>query len=181
MKTIGDAVMASFVDQLDALRAALDMQARIARLNAEPAADRLKIGLHDACLAVTLSDRLDYFGQTVNIAARVQALAGADEVVVTDDVLASGSRRARRRPRDRENRGGAEGDCRRRRRTSPARGRQLVEPRGAGGSPPTSPSASTLPGTTNVGHTSDRSVSPDTGPRERIDPARGLADRLQAR
>ena len=36
---------------------------------------------------MTLNDRLDYFGQTVNIAARVQALAGADEIVVTDDVL----------------------------------------------------------------------------------------------
>jgi class 3 adenylate cyclase len=36
---------------------------------------------------VTLNDRLEYFGQTVNIAARVQALAGAGEIVVTDDVL----------------------------------------------------------------------------------------------
>jgi class 3 adenylate cyclase len=90
VKTIGDAVMASFVDPLDALRAALDMHAQIARLNADAGAELigLKIGLHaGACLAVTLNDRLDYFGQTVNIAARVQALAGADEIVVTDDVL----------------------------------------------------------------------------------------------
>jgi len=42
-----------------------------------------------ACLAMTLNDRLDYFGQTVNIAARVQALADANEIVVTDDVVAS--------------------------------------------------------------------------------------------
>ena len=90
VKTIGDAVMASFVDPLDALRAALDMQARIARLNADAGGELigLKVGLHaGACLAVTLNDRLDYFGQTVNIAARVQSLAGADEIVVTDDVL----------------------------------------------------------------------------------------------
>jgi class 3 adenylate cyclase len=90
VKTIGDAVMASFVDPLDALRAALDMRAQIARFNADAGGDLigLKIGLHaGACLAVTLNDRLDYFGQTVNIAARVQALAGADEIVVTDDVL----------------------------------------------------------------------------------------------
>ena len=40
-----------------------------------------------ACLAVTMNDRLDYFGQTVNIAARVQAMAAADEIVVTEDVL----------------------------------------------------------------------------------------------
>jgi class 3 adenylate cyclase len=90
VKTIGDAVMASFVEPLDALRAALDMHAQIARLNADAGAELigLKIGLHaGACLAVTLNDRLDYFGQTVNIAARVQALAGADEIVITDDVL----------------------------------------------------------------------------------------------
>jgi class 3 adenylate cyclase len=91
VKTIGDAVMASFVDPLDALRAALDMRAQIAELNASAGSDliSLKIGLHaGACLAVTLNDRLDYFGQTVNIAARVQGLAGADEIVVTDYVLA---------------------------------------------------------------------------------------------
>jgi class 3 adenylate cyclase len=90
VKTIGDAVMASFVDPLDALRAALDMRAQIARFNADAGGDLigLKIGLHaGACLAVTLNDRLDYFGQTVNIAARVQALAGAGEIVVTDYVL----------------------------------------------------------------------------------------------
>jgi class 3 adenylate cyclase len=90
VKTIGDAVMASFVDPFDALRAALEMRARIARFNREGGADLvvLKIGLHaGACLAVTLNDRLDYFGQTVNIAARVQGLAGADEILVTDEVF----------------------------------------------------------------------------------------------
>jgi class 3 adenylate cyclase len=90
VKTIGDAVMASFVDPLDALHAALEMQAEIARFNAEAGGDLigLKVGLHaGACLAVTLNDRLDYFGQTVNIAARVQALSGAGEIVITEDVL----------------------------------------------------------------------------------------------
>jgi class 3 adenylate cyclase len=90
VKTIGDAVMASFVDPLDALRAALEMRARIGRFNRESGADliAIKIGLHaGACLAVTLNDRLDYFGQTVNIAARVQGMAAADEILVTDDVL----------------------------------------------------------------------------------------------
>jgi class 3 adenylate cyclase len=90
VKTIGDAVMASFVEPLDGLRAALEMRTQIAQFNAEAGSDLigLKIGLHaGACLAVTLNDRLDYFGQTVNIASRVQALAVADEIVVTDDVL----------------------------------------------------------------------------------------------
>jgi class 3 adenylate cyclase len=90
VKTIGDAVMASFVDPLDALRAALEMRARIGRFNRESGADliAIKIGLHaGACLAVTLNNRLDYFGQTVNVAARVQGMAGPDEILVTDDVL----------------------------------------------------------------------------------------------
>ena len=90
VKTIGDAVMASFIDLLDALRAALLMRERIARFNADAGGDliALKIGLHaGACLAVTLNDRLDYFGATVNVAARVQALAGPGEIVVTEDVL----------------------------------------------------------------------------------------------
>jgi class 3 adenylate cyclase len=90
VKTIGDAVMATFVDPRDGLRAALDMRARIARFNADAGGDLLgiKIGLHaGACLAVTLNDRIDYFGQTVNIAARVQRLAGAGEILFTDDVV----------------------------------------------------------------------------------------------
>ena len=47
----------------------------------------LKIGIHHgAAIAVTLNDELDYFGQTVNIAARVQAMADAQEICVTDEV-----------------------------------------------------------------------------------------------
>ena len=90
VKTIGDAVMASFVDGVDALRAALEIRGRIERFNREGGADLivLKIGLHAGpCLAVTLNDRLDYFGQTVNIAARIQGQAGADEILVTDEVF----------------------------------------------------------------------------------------------
>ncbi len=90
VKTIGDAVMASFVDPADALRAALAMRERIAHFNREAGGNLigLKIGMHaGACLAVTLNERLDYFGQTVNIAARVQGLADAGEIVLTDEVL----------------------------------------------------------------------------------------------
>ena len=51
----------------------------------------LKIGIHKgAAIAVTLNERLDYFGQTVNIAARVQHLAGADEIYVSEDAYDDG-------------------------------------------------------------------------------------------
>lgn len=50
----------------------------------------LKIGLHEApCLAVTPNERLDYFGQTVNIAARVQGLAEARSIFATEPVVAN--------------------------------------------------------------------------------------------
>lgn len=90
MKTIGDAVMASFHDPLDALRAAVDMHAQITRFNAEIGDDLigLKVGVHvGTCLAVTLNGRLDYFGQAVNVASRVEALSDANEIYVTDEML----------------------------------------------------------------------------------------------
>jgi len=88
-KTIGDAVMAAFSTALDAARASLEMREAVEELNrGRPQREFiLKIGMHKgAAIAVTLNDRLDYFGQTVNIAARVQNLAGGDEIRVTEDV-----------------------------------------------------------------------------------------------
>ncbi len=88
-KTIGDAVMAAFLDPADAVRAALEMREAIEHLNRDRVQRDfvLKIGLHrGAAIAVTLNERLDYFGQTVNIAARVQNLADGDEIWMTDEV-----------------------------------------------------------------------------------------------
>jgi len=89
VKTIGDAVMASFEQPVDAVRAALEMLREIEAFNEEVGEREivLKIGVHrGASIAVTLNDRLDFFGQTVNIASRVQGLADADEIYVTDDI-----------------------------------------------------------------------------------------------
>jgi class 3 adenylate cyclase len=92
IKTIGDAVMATFLEPADAVAAALSMRNEIDAFNAKQA-DRaiiLKIGIHKgAAIAVTLNERLDYFGQTVNIAARVQQLADAEEIFVSEDVYSS--------------------------------------------------------------------------------------------
>jgi len=88
-KTIGDAVMAAFLTSADAVKAALDMREAVDALNRDrPQRDFiLKIGVHrGASIAVTLNERLDYFGQTVNIAARVQNLADGDEICITEEV-----------------------------------------------------------------------------------------------
>lgn len=90
VKTIGDAVMASFSEPLDALRAAERMHEAIQAM-AAPDAGRLvlKVGLHAGpCLAVQLNERLDYFGTSVNLAARAQGESTGNDVVVTADFCA---------------------------------------------------------------------------------------------
>jgi class 3 adenylate cyclase len=92
VKTIGDAVMAAFGSAADALAGSLDMLRAIEAFNRERGKRDivLKVGVHrGASIAVTLNDRLDYFGQTINIAARVQGIAGPGEICFTDEVLAS--------------------------------------------------------------------------------------------
>ena len=90
VKTIGDAVMATFSTPDRAVAAALKMREAMRGLNAERGREDLllKIGLHEGpCLAVTLNDRQDYFGQTVNIASRVQDLADAQAILATGQVV----------------------------------------------------------------------------------------------
>lgn len=90
VKTIGDAVMAAFVQPAEALQAAIDMQEASVALASDTRRIRLKIGVHvGPCIAVTLNDRLDYFGTAVNMAARLQALSLGDDVVISSE-LASG-------------------------------------------------------------------------------------------
>ena len=90
VKTIGDAVMATFPTPDRAVGAALMMRDAMRKLNDERGHEDLvlKIGIHEGpCLAVTLNDRLDYFGQTVNIAARVQGLATSSSIFATRSVV----------------------------------------------------------------------------------------------
>jgi class 3 adenylate cyclase len=90
VKTIGDAVMATFVRPEHAIVAGLRMRAAMDQLNVERGRDDLvvKIGIHEGpCLAVMLNERQDYFGQTVNIAARVQGLATSQAIHVTGPVI----------------------------------------------------------------------------------------------
>lgn len=89
VKTIGDAIMAAFEKPQDGVAAALEMVEEMTAFNkniSQPL--NLKIGVHKGrSIAVTLNDRIDYFGQNVNIAARVQALADANEVYMSREVM----------------------------------------------------------------------------------------------
>jgi class 3 adenylate cyclase len=90
VKTIGDAVMATFIRPEHAIVAGLRMRAAMDALNAARGTNDLvvKIGIHEGpCLAVMLNERQDYFGQTVNIAARVQGLATSQAIHITGPVI----------------------------------------------------------------------------------------------
>ena len=77
VKTMGDSMMAVFADPRDAVEAAREFGAAAAPLE-------LRIGLHRGpCIAVRANDRLDYFGATVNLAARVAHAASAGEILIT--------------------------------------------------------------------------------------------------
>jgi class 3 adenylate cyclase len=89
VKTVGDAVMAAFSRPDDAVRAALAIQDDIATFNAAHAATPImvKLGVHaGSCIAVTTGDTLDYFGATVNIAARLEHQCRGGEVIVSETV-----------------------------------------------------------------------------------------------
>lgn len=91
VKTMGDAVMAVFSTPRDAVRAAIEMHARTEEMNRAIVADGfplgLKVGIHaGTAIVVHAEGRLDYFGQTVNVAARVGALAHPGSICLTEEV-----------------------------------------------------------------------------------------------
>lgn len=92
VKTIGDAVMAAFRNPADGIEAALDIQQGIADFNRAHGAAAgpalvIKLGLHQGpSIAVTLNDRLDYFGSTVNMAARLQGQSQGGDIVISAEM-----------------------------------------------------------------------------------------------
>jgi class 3 adenylate cyclase len=86
VKTIGDAVMAVFRQPSAALQAMLQAQERLADTgNKHPL--NLKAGVHvGPCIAVTLNERLDYFGSTVNMAARLEGQSTGQDIVISSAV-----------------------------------------------------------------------------------------------
>jgi class 3 adenylate cyclase len=83
VKTIGDAVMAVFVSAANCFEAAVEMDAKVQEITCEGQPLRLRVGFHAGpCIAMRANDRIDYFGSTVNLAARLEALAGAGEVTM---------------------------------------------------------------------------------------------------
>jgi class 3 adenylate cyclase len=87
VKTMGDAVMASFSSPANALSALRSAQAKLADPGPEGHAFSLKCSIHQGpCLAISQNERMDYFGTTVNVGARLCALSTGSDIVISDDV-----------------------------------------------------------------------------------------------
>lgn len=86
VKTVGDGVMAEFGSAVEAMRSAVEMQRGMAERNAGLPADRrqtFRIGLH---LGDVIHTDEDVFGDTVNVAARLHALATPGAIVLSRSV-----------------------------------------------------------------------------------------------
>jgi class 3 adenylate cyclase len=87
VKTIGDAVMAVFKRPADALKAIFKAQELLAHPTDGSLPLRLKVGIHTGhAIAVTLNERLDYFGGTINMAARLEGISSGEDVIISSSV-----------------------------------------------------------------------------------------------
>ncbi|HOT27663.1 MAG TPA: DUF5939 domain-containing protein [Candidatus Ozemobacteraceae bacterium] len=89
VKTMGDAVMATFLTPKAATECAVEMIRSMTRvLWRDGAPLGLKIGIHEGpALTVSNQGIPDYFGQTINIAARIQKLAGENEIRISGTAM----------------------------------------------------------------------------------------------
>jgi class 3 adenylate cyclase len=91
VKTIGDAIMAVYVNPADGLRCAMQIQDDIARFNRDSNKEPviIKLGLHcGRCISVTLNSRLDYYGSAANKAARLEAQSTGGDIVLSPEFAA---------------------------------------------------------------------------------------------
>jgi class 3 adenylate cyclase len=90
VKTIGDAVMASFITSQQAIKSIVEFLDGIERYNKSREDNKyvyLKIGVHRGpAILVNLNGSLDYFGSTINKAARIQGLSGSCQITFSEEI-----------------------------------------------------------------------------------------------
>jgi class 3 adenylate cyclase len=85
VKTMGDSVMAAFRNPVSAVKAIWGVQKQLSARGEPPLS--IKAGIHHGpCIVVNLNDRLDYFGSTVNIAARLPHFSAGGEVILSEPI-----------------------------------------------------------------------------------------------
>jgi class 3 adenylate cyclase len=95
VKTIGDAVMGSFLTNAQAMKAAADALLEFSNYNSNrPESEQIqvKLGIHrGSAVLVNLNNRLDYFGSVVNKAARIQNVSRSYEISFSEEVYSDKS------------------------------------------------------------------------------------------
>lgn len=93
VKTMGDAILAAFTDASKATAAAAESLEKFESFRSgRPHGDKIgiKLGLFaGACYVVQANGALDYFGQVVNVASRVQHLAGSGEILLPKEIFSA--------------------------------------------------------------------------------------------
>jgi len=91
VKTIGDAIMAVFVNPADALHSAMQIHEDVEAFNRVSGKEpiTIKLGMHlGRCISVTLNDRLDYYGTAANKAARLEGQSNGGDIVMSPEFAA---------------------------------------------------------------------------------------------
>jgi class 3 adenylate cyclase len=89
VKTIGDAVMGAFNEALDAVQASRAIHDAFPP-GRGPGSLRLRVSLNSGtCIAVRLNSAIDYFGHTVNLAAKLQGLAEAWQIAMSEQTASA--------------------------------------------------------------------------------------------
>lgn len=86
VKTIGDAIMATFDDAAESVQASIEMQRSLIEFNApKPEQDHvfIRIGLNHGSGIVKSND---VFGDVVNVASRVESVAMPEQIVISDSL-----------------------------------------------------------------------------------------------
>jgi class 3 adenylate cyclase/predicted ATPase len=91
VKTIGDAFMLAFHTAPDALQFSVSLQRSLAELPlvyADGTSERslhIRIGIHTSVTDLMPDVPFDYIGREPNLASRIEALAGADQILISDE------------------------------------------------------------------------------------------------
>jgi class 3 adenylate cyclase/tetratricopeptide (TPR) repeat protein len=86
VKTVGDSIMATFYDPLNAVNAAVAMQQKLFDYNAQQSADdpiRIRIGIN---FGKGIVEEHDVFGDVVNVASKLVSLGESEQIVVSESV-----------------------------------------------------------------------------------------------
>lgn len=95
LKTMGDTVAGVFTREKDALKASLQCQKKIIRLNNKSKKEDqicFQTGIHTgSSTLVTFNNKLDYFGLTINTAHKLQEMAEGNEIVLSQKIYSRNS------------------------------------------------------------------------------------------